>query len=326
MALVTVSEITNLYLYGIKSTPPDKVDAALIRLNPLPDPIPVKVNASEYMQGPGRFALAANSDLVKKFFTAPDIPGYTLGQKLSLNKTDMADLLGIDSYGIEFNQYNYEDGQDDFAERVYIWNSTSCRLNDEAVFVIEADGTRHIENLSVVPWVKTIPENFDFEGGGLLTQLGNDLILEDRVDPFRIGRTVEFEFTEISSVPTDSFYDYQDYQAELAQEDATYSVFNRFKTYSAMESVTDHLWETGVTKFLDDQERPIVYGTMDNDELTAYNSVWAHSQFIPYRLNGAVLIGGDGNDKLTGSDGSDHLYESSPKSFSPHRAVFSLAA
>ncbi len=38
------------------------------------------------------------------------------------------------------------------------------------------------------------------------------------------------------------------------------------------------------------------------------------------------IFGTDGEDEIITSDGSDHLYESSPKSFSPHRAVFSLAA
>jgi hypothetical protein len=75
MSLPTASEVINLYLYGQDTTPPNKVDDAFIRPNSLPSPTSKDVDATEYMQGPGRFALAAMSDLVKKFFTAPSIPG-----------------------------------------------------------------------------------------------------------------------------------------------------------------------------------------------------------------------------------------------------------
>ncbi|WP_156912715.1 hypothetical protein [Methylocaldum szegediense] len=61
MSLPTAKEITQLYLYGVKLTPHNLVDDALIRPDsdqiPDDDLVHEKVDAVEYMAGPGRFAL-----------------------------------------------------------------------------------------------------------------------------------------------------------------------------------------------------------------------------------------------------------------------------
>jgi hypothetical protein len=63
MSLPTAEEVTNLYLYGQKTTPSDLLSDQLIRNATLITPFEVNVN--EYMAGPGRFVAASDFDVVK---------------------------------------------------------------------------------------------------------------------------------------------------------------------------------------------------------------------------------------------------------------------
>ncbi|HBT87319.1 hypothetical protein [Desulfobacter sp.] len=174
MSLPTAEEVTNLFLYNNEEKPTNIVDTALIRSES--DHHTRSVDANEFMEGPGRFALAAMSNLVKKFFTAADIPGYSYGQSLNLSKVEMAEALGIEGSesNIVFQQYNYDDGQDNYGERVYIWGSSSFKIGDDTRFVIDTDGTRHIENLTIRPF----DDDFDFNSENIFTKWANTLLLK----------------------------------------------------------------------------------------------------------------------------------------------------
>jgi len=317
MSLPTAKDVTQLYLYAKRFTPTNLVDDALIR----PDPVQIpdkdlfheKVDAVEYMTGPGRFALGAMSDLVKKFFShVGDIPGVTAGQFYT--KSEMADLLGLAEadYGIYVQQYSYDDGQGDYGERIYIWNSTAFKISDNTVFVVDADGTRHIENFAVVPRYditeqdESRKENFDFATGDSATAIAN-LLLKQKIDTFEIGRKVIFDFVNSDDIPRTS-YDWSDYQADLAKESASYRgplPLILDEVYSAVQVVWEQLWNEGVTRFLD-RSKPIIYGTLGDDELIA--SVNVLSPVHDYVSNGVVLVAGSGNDNLNGGDNNDKLY------------------
>ena len=82
------------------------------------------------------------------------------------------------------------------------------------------------------------------------------------------------------------------------------------------------LWNEGITRFLDANDRPIIYGTNDSDALSAnqIDNIYDESDPIirvgintiedleTYQENGVVLIGGDGNDELSGDKENDILY------------------
>ena len=53
MVNLTAAEITNLYLYGTKSTPSNLVDDKLIRPATLPVPTSVKVDKNDFMKSVG---------------------------------------------------------------------------------------------------------------------------------------------------------------------------------------------------------------------------------------------------------------------------------
>jgi hypothetical protein len=127
MTDLTAEQITSLYLYGQSTPPSNLVDDGLIRVpetDPIFQPVTVAVDVVQFMTtGAGRFALATMSSLVRHFFS-PDAndPFIPPGQ---YTKVQLAGLFGLSEYGIDFQQYNYDDGNNDYAERTFIWNSSS---------------------------------------------------------------------------------------------------------------------------------------------------------------------------------------------------------
>ena len=120
--ILSVQEIVNRYLYDTPTTPINKVDEDLIRKADTKG-ADVTVDVNAYMAEVGRFALGSMSDLTKKFFSwVGDIPGMVVGKEYT--KSEAAALLGLNQngifsnayYGINFQQYSYDDGRNDYSE------------------------------------------------------------------------------------------------------------------------------------------------------------------------------------------------------------------
>lgn len=69
MALPTVAQMTNWYLYGTQSVPANLVDDSLIR--PATQTIQISADINEYMNGPGRFAPVTAFEVIQKIFLDP---------------------------------------------------------------------------------------------------------------------------------------------------------------------------------------------------------------------------------------------------------------
>jgi len=119
VSLPTAEEITNLYLYGSQVKPADVLSGNLIR--PANDNTTIKVDINEYMDnGPGRFASPIFFEIVKLFFSDTTViaPGdYT--------ELQLRPIVGTNQAYITQQQWAYDDGQDNYAERVYIWNTVA---------------------------------------------------------------------------------------------------------------------------------------------------------------------------------------------------------
>lgn len=212
--LPTVEQITSLYLYGSTSTPSDLSSESLIR------PAGVKtqwtVDVNEYMDiGAGRMAYASAFTFIQEFFDKGKLPAseslapgrYTKRQILEkFGYIDAATGHGLKDASYSFNQINYVDDIDDLVARTYIWGTTAFSVAEDAVFVVGANGERSVENFAIVPHPK-IQEDFDFVGGAI-SQLGNWALLYDTIDPSRIGRAVNINF---SGARTSTTLDYADY-------------------------------------------------------------------------------------------------------------------
>jgi hypothetical protein len=307
MTLPTAKDITNLYLYAQLNAPNNLLSDSLIRPKIIPKPelqIYI-VNTQEFMtSGAGRFAVGANFNIIQQFF---DTKGGALAAnntaKPFYTKTEIAAHFGLTAYGWNMQQYNYQDSKDDYAERSYIFNTMEFQVNKDARFVIDANRNVRIENFKIIPREDT-QENFDFAGGGLAV-LVNPLI-EPRIDPSHIGRTVNINFDN-STLATNydynknGYYDASDYAKEK-------TLINSWKGLDLIKLTTDvnnlinNLWNDGTTKFLTADERPILYGTDVGDTL---NSDVLRDSSLPtlavYAKNGVVIIGGNGNDTFVNS-------------------------
>lgn len=327
MSLLTAAEITNLYLYGNKTKPENIESESLIRSDPLTVPTSTKVNINEYMTtGPGRFASPAKFELIKQFFTSqavhldantPEKPYYT--------KTELFAAFGINTGWVGLQQSLYDDGADNYLERAYIWESTAFQIDENAKFVVEANGTRYIKDFAIVPFSENKnTEDFDFKSDSGFSKLVN-FALEPLVDPSGIGRTVVISFGG-NRILKDTFT-YQDYTNAVST--ALLPNPGLAATIAANGyAFTQQLFDSGLTKFLDTNNKPILYGS-DNSDLI-FGTISAE-HIIDYKThtvtrvdiapgginrsygisgyvqNGIHYIGGKGNDRLFGTTNNDYF-------------------
>ncbi len=199
-------KITKLYLYGSDDSNQYRCDGKT-RL-----PVSYSLNLQDFMtNGGGRFAIGRQFDLINSFFTvdASQLP------EGSYTKSEIAKLLGYSRYDWVMNEYDFQDDNDDYFERIYIFNTISFQIVDDALFVVNSSGERQVQNFAVIPRTDLkIPENFDFVGGNAFTTLLN-IVLERSIDPNKIGKKVNIEF--VGDVQR-SLYDGGSYFADLLKK------------------------------------------------------------------------------------------------------------
>jgi hypothetical protein len=171
-------------------------------------------------------------------------------------------------------------------------------ISDDARFVVKPTGERYITNFAIEPR-DDIQDDFDFTGGGRLTNLGNSIIVP-KIDPFGIGRTLDIDYVE-PDVPRVT-YRLSDYQADVVKRDS-FQGGNLLKLKSDIETLVDDLFDSGVTRFIENN-KPILYGTNNSDSLSGevlFTNPTAYPTLTSRRDNGVIVIGGDGDDTLTGT-------------------------
>lgn len=313
---IDIHTITNLYLYGQRDRPTDLLSDNLIR--DAGAVTTVDIDTQDYMSIVGRFAVGSQFGLIQRFFAGLMGPGSGT-ETIRMTKEQLAAYFDMDFYGLTIKQLEIADGLDDYAERTYIWNSSSFMIHPDTRFVIEPDGTKYIENFAIVPRPSTPPDNFDFVTGGL-AQLGNSFFLEPRIDPSGIGRKVEFNFTGDVLKTT---YTLSDFQADLAFEQ-TFTQKSLLNALNAVEAVSQELFDAGTTATLGAQGEPIIYGTNNGDEIATsdvdFGWLEAPTFLEALKSRGVSVVAGDGDDTvsldyfvangrfdLRGGDGVDSL-------------------
>ena len=151
MALPSLNEVIRNYLYGSNTVPQNFVRPELIRLPEVTNTLD-PISSLEFMAGPGRFALASSFDVVGDFFD--DVNGYDVsqlfvgqsGNEVRLLKSAWAQgILGLNSSSLAIDHKDFDDGQDAYATRVYIWGNTPFQISEDAEFVVtrthNADGS-----------------------------------------------------------------------------------------------------------------------------------------------------------------------------------------
>jgi hypothetical protein len=157
MTLPTARDIMNWFLYGKATQPSNLIDDALIR--PASATVAIQVDRSEFMAGPGRFALGSQFPLVQDFFADTTLPPGTY------TKQQLGARHGLSFYGLAFQEGDFDDGSGDYGERTFIWGSVAFQISDSAKFVVGANGKKEIENFSVEPLIKGGAATDNFRAG-----------------------------------------------------------------------------------------------------------------------------------------------------------------
>lgn len=301
MVQLNRNNITNQYLYGQLTTPTNLADESLIRSKDATTT--VEVGVVEFMAtGAGRFAVGSQFTLVQRFFApfliSPTVPPGTY------TKAEIGVITGLDIFSWRMQQYNWEDDIDDYFDRVWVYNSMAFSISEDAVFIVEADGSQRIENFAIFPR-ENVPENFDLKSSDGFTGIAN-IVAKPFVDPWGIGRTVNIKFSDPNLIPRTT-YTSQDFADDLNRSDDWFVSTPEAiaKIAAGQGDFVDGLFNDGVTKFLDGN-KPIIYGSPDGDDLVP--SVKNEAPLLaPFVDDGFVLIAGNGDDTVKGSLQGDRI-------------------
>ena len=360
--LPTAQDVTNIYLYGQKDKPNDLLDPSTWPVN---DPtfdgkIVIEVDNETFINQIARFFDASSFDLIKIFMgldatysdywesnashpafrtyeqcrSAREAGSQAIQNAMSngvlLTKQDLAEIYGLEFYGITLNHAEYDADHPDYIERTYIWASQAFKIGDDTRFIIHPDGTREIQNFSIDFYGD---ENFDF-AGGQDSNIGNPA-LEPVIDPSDIGHKVDFKFVGASpSVPQITE---QSFQSLYENNKYSANKLNWPTLTVEMQKLVDDLFHNGdrPIAFLDDNNRPIIYSKSSGGKIEGtktshivdgelvdiskdrfyINILWGihlgfdqENNLAEYVKNGITYIGGKGDDQIYGTDKDDHFH------------------
>ncbi|MBN6150275.1 hypothetical protein JR065_07985 [Xanthomonas sp. AmX2] len=302
VTMPTINQIVSRYLFNTDVPPSNLADEALIR-SAGQQGDQVNVNANEYMTtGAGRFAGVERFNFVRNFLAGNDYQGSLPPGVYSTS--DLLTLYGIKEGRLAVQQYYQGVYESDYAERAYVFGSGAYEINMDAVFYVNEDGTREIDNICVVP----VDNDFDYESTNWLASVTNGLT-EGEIDPSGIGRTVPIHFTETVtqrySFSAEDWYalDFKNAQALAAERAAKAALVADIGHFAGVfGSLLGDLVTGDIITYEDADNRFVVYDGKDtnnsNSNLDAMTLLNLTEQ-LPY--NGVVVIAGNGNDHLHGT-------------------------
>ncbi|MDR2924716.1 MAG: hypothetical protein LBU76_01980 [Azoarcus sp.] len=325
----TVEQMTSLYLFDTMEPPANLKDDSLIR--PAAGAgATVRVDAAEYMtSGSGRFVHVVRFNFVRNFLSGND--AAYIKTTLTEDEYSLAEIL--ESYKIEHNselsivQLQYAFDSDDYVDRTYVFNSSGFKINGDAKFIVNKNGTREIRNICVEP----LNDNFDFESNNSSTQKANELLVP-LVDNNQIGRTVSIEFSGTEHLGKSNFsaVDITELERinkvfEEAKEVGNFDLSFFLKAGKFLdlgEKLIERLMQSGVIDYQDENGRSVIYDGQDTEHAAninadaLYANITARVQTGKYlaELNkifdrGVAIIAGGGNDTVRGySQASDEIY------------------
>ena len=300
---LTPENITKLYLYGDLNNTHDLTSPKIHREGSSNDAnsaqVTVKINNFyDYMtnpQSPLRYANLSQIPIVRRFFSEkrmyvhpkispPMLPEgkYTLEQvQKHFQDNHVPTRLTYKYYGMQ--HMKMDPSSKDYAKRVYVFNSQGIHLGKGAVFVVQPNGERYIKNAA--PTIAS--EDFDFVSSNMIANYGNNRFLIPNIDPHGIGRTVKISYPSYKDENTTEYtkyiHDYVKAHGNYTEEKFKKDIIKRYahehspikgfvSAYSAMNSVINDLWKSGITKFLDKEGNVIFYKNEDLDSVYDGNS------------------------------------------------------
>jgi len=288
-----VNTMTNIFLYGQQTTPVHYVERLRTSAQYSTDtPLTVELDAVSYMEiGPGRYAHASDIGFVQDFYAGTislAAGSYTRDELINNYGYELVD------FSTSYGQYQIDPTSADYEQRTYVFNTTGFAVSGDTVFIVNADGSREIQNLALLP----TDDNFDFDSGNPLANLGNDTVLEPNIDPYTIGRRVEIEYTTESKalVPRVANYNYLQDQIGAANEPTVSAASGIISAFGAMQNVIDDLKAAGTIEYDTPSGGKVIYGSVEDDVSVTGTKF------------GDIIVTGDGDDNVFGTIGDDKLF------------------
>jgi len=289
--------IVNLFLYGVDDTPDNVTDR--LRDLPLDYRLDVKVHIDSYMNSVGRFAHAAAAPVVEAFFSGNLSSSWGTADAngvIRLTVNQYLARIGGNSETINIQVNNYTTGtyELDYGTRAFVWGQVAFTLSGNTTFVWD-NGALRIDDLAILPY----DENFDFQSDNPLVQALNSTILQPKIDPQEIGRRINLFFDNADKVAWETSsavdgYTIQTYNADLLRIEAEVNPLGIGNLEAAYHQLVEDLESAGVIEYERDG-KDIIYDSPRQDLIAAPDDA-------------AILVGGAGNDKLTGSAEGDIIY------------------
>ena len=301
---MSAADATKLYLYGSLNVPGNLADPAV----PLHPVAPVQqFDIQQYMTlGAGRFGRPSQFVPVNLFFSenGPVIDDTGLGKSFTLAQVLELTVGNVSGDYIEsVTQALYDDGSDDLIERTFVFGTSTFILKD-ATFVIDADGKRHIGNIVIQP----NRDNFDFIGGPVSNAANYLLDLEKKIDPWKIGQPVKFEYTGSAFTIVD--YSKQNWETDTHYISSSFHPLGNI-VEGLLSNLTNDLFSAGITRFIDGDGRAIYYGSGASETLKTGGAGWwdDHAPLLASAAlgSGVHVVAGGGFDTVTGNNKDDVL-------------------
>lgn len=338
---LTLKNLISYYLYGTV----DKPDDYEARLRPDVTATnyastKLQIDAPDFMaNGPGRYANLSQVPLIQVMLNEPsEIPSYLAQYNLSGRTVfTVADLraggLPLSDIEMSLSQYQMDTGSSDYVSRGYIWSSELFKLNDDAIIDLSDPANPVIKNVNLRPF----NDNFDYFSSNPAIQVSN-LSSMNTVDPYAIGRTVEFDFEDLdaitkagAAVGSDHIYSVASFQADASRWDAQYNgnIIDGFT--GVFLAGNQEIRDSGILDYNLIDGGNVIYGT-DADNVingtTGYSNsltvkhisagvdVWFSSDSDPVNASKTVfpqdkttiVVAGAGNDTVTTGGGNDTLF------------------
>jgi Ca2+-binding RTX toxin-like protein len=308
MSMADAINIVRMYLFGTSQPSTADYNQHITREGVLTPP-EYHFSAAAYMTtGAGRYAFPSLAPVVKAFFEAATLL-ERVGQPYSYS--EVMQILGLDAGSagkIFVSQYSTDVYSQDYAERAFLFGSTSFRLNSETIRFHVEGGKRWIENLQIIP----DQDNWDFVAGSTFANYLN-IGLQAALDPYEIGQTVALKFDgESPSIPI--------FTGAMYSDSLMRSITLKSDALSMLEAlaVTGPAYMQSLTSdpFLSYRKdgRNVIYGSNGSDLFSpdswvpSWGNAIASSGDIYVGANDAdIIIGGAFADKLLGGAGQDDL-------------------
>ncbi|MCL1467055.1 calcium-binding protein [Argonema galeatum] len=340
---LTATEITKLLVFGTND--PSQTDYnEHIRTNNPKEDVFITYDMKDYMtNGGGQYAYPSLFPVIDKFFTRDIEPGEYSYTKIQ-NK--LGAFLGWDGFdekkdiNITISQYKTDTGNNKYADRAFIFGTGEFKIDlTDAIFYVSESGDKRIDNFEVRAFV----DNFDFESSNPIAQQANN-IFKDIFDPYNLARgTVRIKFFPNLNNPTKldesakgegtpyTSYSKQDYLNHQNQESKV-DINGGIDIPALLDEMkkTNYLDEISKDSFLSYMRdgMNVIYGKPEeNDDLDksdykvkVLGSGWfglPKTEDKKLSSKRYFLVGGTGNDKLTGylyddelqgGKGNDKLY------------------